>query len=80
MLGVGMNLNLTCNANFYGLMDGTNGFIGAGTADMQMPQVEQYVENGTNVTVTGIFQENMVEENVNSVPAILETQDIIYGD
>ncbi|MGD0207025.1 MAG: hypothetical protein ABSC89_05395 [Verrucomicrobiota bacterium] len=78
--GSWQNLNLTCNANFYGLMDGTNGFIGAGAADMQMPQVEQYVQNGTNVTVTGLFQENMVEQDVNSVPAILDTQEIIYDD
>lgn len=65
------NQTLTCSANFYSLMDGTNGMIGAGAANMQLQSVGQDVGSDE---YTGTFQENMVEQDVNSVPAILDTQ------
>ena len=33
--------SLTCNANFYGLIDGPNGLVGAGAADFQLQRVDQ---------------------------------------
>jgi hypothetical protein len=65
------NEPLTCDANFYGLMDGTNGLIGAGYTDMQL------LDNDSDGYYS-TFTEHMMEQDTNGVPALVDHQDITY--
>lgn len=71
-----MNESLTYSANFYGLIVGTNGLVGAGMCDEYWQQ-DSFDEPSYSYNET--FDDNWVEENVNSVPTLFETSYVTEG-
>jgi hypothetical protein len=65
--GYSQDQTLTCSGNFYGLMDGNNGLIGAGAADFEVDDIDSSGNHST-------FKEHMFEQDTNSTPALVDWQ------
>ena len=70
--GEWVNQFLTCNANIYGVIDGTNGLVGAGRCDEHLQQNES---NGTAET----SDDSCVVEITDFVPTLIETSYSSFG-